>query len=186
MPIATNLKNVDLTASFVRDTIKGTRLMCEAKLFGQLMILIYSAIDSMGLLAAPASQVSASGASFKAWVSKYLLAQDRSLEFTEVDLWAARCAVLHTYTSQSDLSRKAEARQIQYYSGDKTSEFAKAFVIATRDIDNGAHVPAHIEDTWIAFCKGVIEFASDLEEKCKLDSAYEARLRNILQHHLLG
>lgn len=178
--------NAELISGFSLDTIEGTRLMYKANLLGQMLVLMYSAIDSMGLLAAPPSQISATGESFKSWVNKYLLPQDSNLEFIDVDLWAARCAVLHTYTTQSDLSRKATARQIQYYSGDKNSEFSKAFVTATRDIENGAHVPVHIEDTWMAFCNGIKAFAADLEDKCKTELAYEVRLRNVLQHHFVG
>jgi hypothetical protein len=135
----------------------------------------------MGLLDAPPTQVSANGASFKAWVKKYLLPQNASFEFNDVDFWAARCAVLHTHTSQSDLSRSDNAKQIQYYSGNKNSLIASAFVTATKDIDGGKHVPAHLEDTLLAFCKGVEVFIVELAKNCKADPAYETRMSQILQ-----
>jgi len=162
-------------------TLGAIHLMYSSKYLGQMLVLIYSAVDSMGLLDAPPAQVEADGASFKAWVKKYLLPQDTTIEFNEVDFWAARCSVLHTYTSVSRLSRDDKAKQIQYYSGDRSSPFATAFVLATRMIDGGKHVPAHLEDTFLAFCKGVEAFIVELTKNCKANPAYDARLRQILQ-----
>jgi len=110
----------DFIDRFALDTIEATRIVYERKLFGHLMIFIYSAIDAMGLLDAPPEQTEANGKSFQAWVKKYLLSNPEIL-FNEIDLWAARCSVLHTFTSQSDLSNRGKARQIQYYSGAKES-----------------------------------------------------------------
>ncbi|MCQ4348527.1 hypothetical protein NGA35_14090 [Pseudomonas stutzeri] len=170
----------DFIDRFALDTIEATRLLYEKKLFGHLMILIYSAIDAMGLLDAPPKQTSANGKSFQAWVKKYLL-NNPEIQFNEIDLWAARCSVLHTFTSKSDLSNAGKARQIQYYSGPKDSPMAKAFVEAANDIDGGAHVPGHIEDTYMTFLDGLGKFAGDLVIKCSTSVEHEKRLRNVLQ-----
>ena len=145
-----------------------------------MLIVMYSTIDSMGLLDAPPTQISANGESFKNWVKTYLLPHGQ-FDFNEVDCWAARCSVLHTFTSESDLSRKGTAKQIQYYAGPKDTPEAEAFVKATKQIDNGAHVPAHLEDTYQAFLKGLKSFANGLSDKCKSDSKYEKRLYKVLQ-----
>jgi hypothetical protein len=170
----------DFIDRFALDTIEATRIVYERKLFGHLMILIYSAIDAMGLLDAPPEQTVANGKSFQAWVKKYLLSNPEIL-FNEIDLWAARCSVLHTFTSQSDLSNSGKARQIQYYSGAKESPTSKAFVQAASEIDDGAHVPAHIEDTYAVFLRGLANFAGDLVTKCATSTEHEKRLRNVLQ-----
>lgn len=145
-----------------------------------MFVLMYSTIDSMGLLDAPPTQISANGESFKNWVKKYLLPHGM-FDFNEVDLWAARCSVLHTFTSESDLSKKGMAKQIQYYLGAKDTPIAEAFVKATKQIDDGAHVPANLEDTYRAFLEGLKSFETELSEKCKFDSTYEMRLRKVLQ-----
>lgn len=170
----------DFIDRFSLDTIEATRLVYEKRLFGHLMILIYSAIDAMGFLDAPPDQTSANRKSFQAWVKKYLL-NNPEIQFNEIDLWAARCSVLHTFTSKSDLSNAGKARQIQYYSGPKDSLMAKAFVEAANDIDGGAHVPGHIEDTYMAFLDGLGKFAGDLVIKCSTSVEHEKRLRNVLQ-----
>ena len=173
-----------LIDKFCIDTVTATGLLYDKGLSGQMLVIIYSAIDSMGLLAAPPSQTSASGVTFKSWVNNYLLPNGH-FEFTEVDFWAARCSVLHTFTSESDLSKDGKAREIQYYSGPKDNPMAQAFVAATREIDGGKHVAAHIEDTYLAFLEGVKSFAQKLSDNCKTDPAYERRLRKIIQQHAL-
>ncbi len=176
----------EMIDGYALQTVGAIRLMYTNRYFGQMMVLIYSAVDSMGLLDAPPAQTEADGASFKAWVKKYLLPQNPSLEFNEVDFWAARCAVLHTHTTQSKLSKTAKAKQIQYYGGDKTSEFASAFVVATRVLEGGSHVPAHLEDTLLAFCKGVQLFVVELDKNCKADPAYKIRMQQIIQQYLIS
>lgn len=179
-----NMTTKELIDKFCLNTLNAIGALYREKLFGQMLVLLYSSIDSMGLLDAPSTQTSASGESFKNWVKKYLLTYPE-LEYNEVDLWAARCAVLHTFTSESDLSKGGKAREIQYYSGPKDTPMAKAFVDATKTIDNGKHVPAHIEDTYLAFLDALKVFPKDLLNNCVKDPAYEARLNKVLQVFIL-
>ena len=110
---------------------------------------------------------------------------DARINFNEVDFWSARCAVLHTFTSQSDLSNCGKARELQYYSGPKDSLQAKAFVATTPLIDGGKHLPVHIEDTLLVFLDALKKVPFDLSANCKADPAYEKRLRNVLQQFSL-
>lgn len=62
------------------------------------LALIYSGIDTLGLLAAPPAVQDASGDTFKQWCEKYILARVQPVEggpVNAIDLWAARCGVLH-------------------------------------------------------------------------------------------
>lgn len=174
----------ELIDKFCLNTLNAIGMLYREKLYGQMLVLLYSSIDSMGLLDAPPTQTSASGESFKNSVKKYLLTYP-GLEYNEVDLWAARCAVLHTFTSESDLSKGGKAREIQYYSGPKDSIMAKAFVAATKTIDKGKHVPAHIEDTYLAYLEALKVFPKDLLNHCGKDPAYKARLNKVLQQFAL-
>lgn len=170
----------DLIEKFVSSTVIGLGLLHREKLHGQLLILFYSHIDSLGLLDAPPSQTSASGESFKNWVKKYMLTDIR-ISFNEVDFWSARCAVLHSFTSQSDLSNAGKAKELQYYSGPKDSPQAHAFVATAPLIDCGKHIPVHIEDTLLVFFEALKKVPFDLSAKCKADTACEKRLRKVLQ-----
>ena len=168
--------------SYFLGTVEATSTLFEKKLFGHLLVVIYSTIDTMGLLDAPTSQESATRETFKQWVKKYLLSYP-GLEFNEVDLYAARCAVLHTHTSKSALSSSGQARELQYYSGDRESATALRFVSLTKSIQNGIHLPVRLDDLLLALFDALKKFAIELDTKCNSDSACSKRLGGILQLH---
>lgn len=149
---------------------------------GQALVVAYSAVDTFGLLDAPSSQASSTGASFKAWTRTYLLPQP-GINFTDVDFWAARCAVLHTSTSESDLSRAGQARELAYYNGDSSHPAAIDFVQRTAGIENGRYLAVNIADLFIGILKAMSKFAPDLHVKCETDPQVAARLRKVLQLH---
>lgn len=81
------------------------------------LILIYSGIDTLGFFAAPLGTSDATGKTFKDWCENYLLRNLQSVEgapVTAVDLWAARCGLLHTSTPASTLGREGKARELWY------------------------------------------------------------------------
>ncbi len=81
------------------------------------LVLLYSGIDTLGLLAAPPSENNATKGTFQNWCNAYLLTRLKSTDgkaLTALDLYAARCGILHTSTSVSNLSREGEAREVQY------------------------------------------------------------------------
>lgn len=55
----------DLIEKFCLNTVSATSLLYKSGLYGQMLVIIYSSIDLMGLLDAPPTQASASGDSFK-------------------------------------------------------------------------------------------------------------------------
>ena len=170
----------EMITRYLSATVEATGTLYQKDLYGHLLVIIYSSIDTLGLLDAPPEQVSASGDSFKNWVKKYLVSQP-GVEFNETDLWAARCSVLHTFTTQSDLSRSGKAREIQYYGGDKTTALAAQFVAVTKAMDGGKHLPVHFEDFYGAFLNALRKSMHDLDAKCSSDVKCEKRLRDVLQ-----
>jgi hypothetical protein len=75
------------------------------------LTLLYAGIDVMASLeAAPGEKVNVY---FKRWVDTYLLPLT-SWKSTAVDLYGARCAVVHTFTPDSDLSKRGAAKVIYY------------------------------------------------------------------------
>lgn len=83
------------------------------------LVLLYTGIDVLGSL----ERQSNGGirASFTRWVSQYLLDGLES-SCTADDLYGARCGILHTFTAESDLSRKEKARQVVYAWGSSSSQ----------------------------------------------------------------
>ncbi len=76
---------------------KAVGTLFREQLYSHSLIIIYSTIDTCGLFDVLPTEAYATGATFKAWVKKYLL-HYLGIEFKEIDLWAARCSVLHTFT----------------------------------------------------------------------------------------
>jgi len=161
-------------------TTKAIGTLFREELLPHSLVIIYSTIDTCGLLNAPAQQSMATGASFKEWVKKYVLTYP-GLEFNDVDLWAARCAVLHTFTSTSDLSSSGKARQLQYYTGDKSAPHIQHFISFTKNHDGGNHLPVHYGDLAEAVFGGMKAFIPDLAASCLASPAHFARLRNVIQ-----
>jgi hypothetical protein len=156
--------------------------LAERNFIGQALVVAYSAVDTFGLLDAPPKQISASGESFKLWATKYLLNQP-GITFNAVDLWGARCAVLHTSTSESNLSRAGQARELVYYNGDSAHPAARDFAQRTARIDSGRYLAVNIADLFIALLNAMTKFAPDLHSKCEGDPHVAARLRKVLQIH---
>jgi hypothetical protein len=167
--------NESLIEKFCLDTVKATSLLYDEKLYGHMLVVIYSSIDSMGLLDAPPTQLSASKESFTNWVKKYIL-PNGSFDFNELDLYAARCSVLHAFTSESDLSKKGKAKEIHYYSGPKDDPLIKAYI----ECEKWKRVAADLNDIYMAFLEALKSFHKDLLANCNSNSANEARLRKVL------
>lgn len=122
--------NID---NYFISVIEAVDLLHQNKLMGQALTVIYSSIDACGLLDAQDSQENATGSTFKSWVNKYML-EENSLECNADDLWGGRCAVLHTHTSTSDLSKANRVREIQYISGPPQHPVVEAFMVASKEV----------------------------------------------------
>jgi hypothetical protein len=81
------------------------------------LALVYSGIDVMGWLAAPADKKYASEDTFVSWCNKYLVNRLQSVEGHVIsgnDLWSARCGFLHTSIPTSRRSDAGQAYEIWY------------------------------------------------------------------------
>jgi hypothetical protein len=162
-----------------QETIEAVGLLYKSGLYGHMLVLLYSSIDSLGLLDAPPTQKSATGESFKSWVRKYIIVNP-DIEYNEVDFWAARCAVLHTFTSISDLSIKGKAKEILYYTGPKDTPEAKTLVTKASHIDAGKCIASHLDTTYLTYINALIPFKISLLEKCEENNIYVERVDNML------
>jgi hypothetical protein len=92
---------------------RGIRVALENDCFDSAVILILSGIDAMAYLAMPASQEDVTRSDFVRWVERYIKFPCKE-QLTGLDLYGARCAMLHNYGVASDLSRKRKCRQVGY------------------------------------------------------------------------
>lgn len=137
----------------------GIEACIEKNLTHSALILIYSAIDTAGWL--DSTEESASKRSFISWVDAYLL-KAKPLACTSVDLYAARCGLLHTFTPDSKLRSKGKARYINYAWGPASVEKLQRAIDLAKDSDN--NVAVHVNDLYEAWRLGVLNFCEEVRE----------------------
>ena len=129
------------------------------------LILIYSSIDIASWLHSENQSVKVR---FTEWVDKYLLTGS-SMRCTALDLYGARCGILHTFSSESDLSNAGKARQIYYaWAPSKVSEVEK---LLAHEIEIRARlgmkpddiVAVQVEDLLGGLRRGVDAFLCEVE-----------------------
>lgn len=71
--------------------------------------LLMSAIDITAGIERPAAKLDTDRADFIAWADKYLCLSGPEYSLTGLDVYAARCGLLHGYTTNAKLVRKGKA-----------------------------------------------------------------------------
>ena len=137
----------------------GIDACIEKKLIGPALILIYSGIDTVGWL--DSSEDYATKTSFMKWVDAYLL-KVKPLQCTSVELYAARCGLLHTFTPDYKLSSVGKERKIYYAWGSANVQDLRRAIDLTNKI--GEYVAVHINDLYEAWRQGVLQFAEEIEK----------------------
>ncbi len=151
----------------------GIRVTLENNCLGSAVILILSGIDAMAYLEMPAGRDDVTRSDFVRWVERYIkFPCDEQL--TGLDLYGARCAMLHNYGTASDLSRKGKCRQVIYM--DKSVPEIRYNPKVSQDVVL-VSVPALAD----AFFSGVDKFLIDLfADQIKAPIA-EHRLKKLIQ-----
>jgi hypothetical protein len=141
-------ENVIALLESVEDCLAKRRLL-------PCLILVYSGIDIISSL----EPGRASGSAFMAWADKYLL-KDALLACTPSDLYGARCGILHTFSAESGMSRKGQARQIVYAWGNaKTEQLAST----SKELGRNDCV-IHIRELINAFRVGLANYLEEVME----------------------
>jgi hypothetical protein len=123
------------------------------------LCLLYSLIDVTASLERLPNE---GRAAFVRWVDENMLKR-RSLPCTALELYAARCGVLHSFTPDSDLSRKGQARTIVYaWRKAKAEDLAEAGKRLGRN-----DVVVHITDIIECFREGLISYLDGVVHDCE-------------------
>ncbi|MBX7133918.1 MAG: hypothetical protein K1X67_14695 [Fimbriimonadaceae bacterium] len=168
--------------SFQRSTVEAMKVLAEAGLYTQLMMIMYGAIDAAGLLDAPLGTIDADGETFRDWVDKYMIPGAR-LQASAADLWGARCALLHAYGAESKLSRNAKVREVAAYWSSSDPSIAQARCDEVKRMTGREVVPVELGALIEAFGAGFAQFASDFAGKCRADKRWEGRARKLVAHY---
>ena len=122
------------------------------------LVLLYASIDIMASLHRPESHPDVTRSDFIEWVNDYLL-PNQNLACTAMDLYAARCSLIHSYSSESRLSREGNAKPIFYAWGTGPTEYLENLIDT---VGNSPRVALHVEQLLDAFRTGVERFQQRL------------------------
>jgi len=156
--------------SFIQNytqVIAATRLCIDKQLISPALILIYSTMDSYAWVVSDKRARSVRSC-FETFVADYVL-PNHPLPCSPTDLYAARCAILHTLTCESDLSKKGEAKTIAYAWG--TAE-ATSLATAAEHLDLTKIITLHIEELANALFDSILA----VHEKATSDPVVQQRL----------
>ena len=154
----------------INQSLDAIDLCLKNKLFLPALGIIYSSIDSLAYIAYDDNAVRTR---FTKWVDNFLY-KNRTLDPTSLDLYVARCAILHRLTPDSDLSKNGAARKINYSWGT-----ADPSLIVDVCPD---HSYLHIEEFNELFKEAIAIFNNDLENNDLESSNVEEKLNCFYEH----
>lgn len=131
--------------------------------------MVYVFIDTMAFLAMPAGQTAQTRKDFIGWVDTYLKADPTErYQYRGLDVYAARCSLLHAFSAEADAHRKDPSVCLFGY------------------IDNGPHAFDPAESTRLAMisvtvlirdlCRGAERFIGDWLSDLALRARVAGRL----------
>lgn len=151
--------------SHVDQFLTAARQQHEAYRTLPALALIYTIIDVLGSLERKEGE--GTRKAFIRWVEAHLL-PDELLPCTALDLYAARCGVLHSLTPDADLVRKREARRLAYAWGKGSAADLREIARRLKREDVIAiHVGDFIDAVDAAF-KSYLEELGASEERLRL------------------
>lgn len=142
----------------IENHFKSIEICLQNHLRMPALILIYSGIDIFASLRRPADKDKATRKDYIEWCDTYLIPQGK-LSCTGIDLYAARCGVVHTYTMESDLSDNGRANEIVYAWGNRKPEDLQEVI----DKAGFTQRVLHIETLAEVFREGASNFLYELD-----------------------
>lgn len=104
----------DPILNVIHGQIKQSIKICiENECWDAAVKLIYSGIDTMAFLGMPAKQLDVTRDDFVTWVERYIQFSSGE-QLTGLDVYGARCSMLHTHSIYSRLYREGKCRLIGY------------------------------------------------------------------------
>ena len=124
------------------------------------LILIYATMDILASLDRDKGHKYGQRSDFVDWVDRYVIPNLNS-SCTALDLYAARCALLHSYSAESRLSREGEANPIYYAWGDAQEQKLQRSIEAVGDEPAKA---VHVDNLFAALRAGIAQFIAEVEQ----------------------
>ncbi len=131
--------------------------------------MAYVIIDTMAFLALPAGQDLQGRSDFITWVDTYLTGHhDQPYQYRGIDVYGARCALLHAFGSEADFHDKnPDAKMYGYHNGGK------------HDYDHGINDHLVLIGT-ASLINDVLHAVAAFIETCKADANLRRRVEGRL------
>lgn len=168
---------IEALAEFYKNHFKAIDLCMENELQMQALILIYSGIDIFSVLGRPREKEQANRQDYIKWCEQYML-PNINLPCTGMDLYSARCGIVHTSTMHSQLSKNGKAKAIIYSWGIAPPEALQSAL----DESGKPVVAIHIDSLITIFKQGVENFFLKVGENQKYIDLVLSRAANLLRN----
>jgi len=149
----------------------------DAGLIFPALTLIYSSIDVIAWMAFGDIKVEDR---FTNWIDQWMY-KNRKLEASSINLYAARCSILHTLTPDSSLSKKGKANIVTYAWGKADINHLKE-VAEKRGIEGQSFI--HVNELFEIFREGVDLFMAELDTNKGLQKDFTERMKQSYEHIL--
>lgn len=160
-------------SNVINDSIlKGISVAIDNGCYGSSVILIYAGIDAMAFLGLPALREYVTRKDFVNWVDRYMKFNGE-VQLLGVELYSARCGMLHTYSPFSELTREGKARVIGYV------DEASIEVMIDNDVPD--LVIVSIKALAQAFSRGVQAFVDEIYANSTTTDTVSERLGSVIQ-----
>jgi hypothetical protein len=132
------------------------------------LAMSFICIDTLASLGRPADKNKVTRSDFKDWVDTYLVAdQDQPYKYRGKDIYAARCAFLHTYGSKADLhDQDTDTIMFAYHDGGKHEykpEIEKSLVlIGVKSFVNDVVIAV---ESFLKHCSDDLELRNRVQER---------------------
>ena len=138
------------TLAAVTEELRGSiTMLLEALRERSALILLFAGIDILGAL--DTADGEATKLSFINWADKYMAPQAK-LGCSSLELYSARCGVLHALSAQTRLAAQGSARQFVFVTYPP--------VFPEDNVEGGPFVVS-TGNLWLAFRDGMVQFQAD-------------------------
>ena len=160
------------------DHADAVRLCMDNQLIVQALTLIYTGIDFLASLSRPLGQADVSRSDFIRWVETFMECLQQ-LGVEGIDLYGARCGIVHTYTPDSGVHRKGRAKRIMYSWGDREPHAATSLV---RGLGR-SEVFIKVEELFETLCVGMEKFGETMETDKELEMRVVSRATKLFSNY---
>lgn len=139
------------------------------------LVLLYAGIDSFSELSNKGNQTGKTV--FKEWVKKWML-NKYPLPCNEIDLYAARCGLLHLQKSESKLSKDGTARELWYSWGNgEVSRLQFGIDSLGKKI-----IAIKVEDIFESFKNGMYDCLQAIENEAEWNQIFEEKSASLFKN----